>query len=124
MFEAGTTLTGIVQEVLYASDEDLADALERARSSCDYAALIEEKRRLETEGKQAALDAAEEIVAGEALFTIDYSGVEGASVAWSLSPFGITRVDDRRTIYQDRPRLRSHRRPRHGEADRRVACAP
>jgi len=103
MFMAGETLTGIAEEVLFPAEEDLAEALERARSATDYAALLEVKRKLETDGQQAALDAAAEILAGEALFTIDYSALDQAAVGWGFSPFGIVRVDDRRTIFKITP---------------------
>ena len=103
MFEPGTTLTGLAQEVLFSTDEDQALALERARASCDYEALLADKRELEEQGFEAAHDAAARILAGDALFTLDYSALGDASVAWSLTPFGITRVDDARTIYSQIP---------------------
>ena len=103
MFEPGTTLTGLVQEILVPGEQDLADALERARAACDYQALLAQKLELEAMGQGAALDAAERILAGDALFTLDYSALGDASVAWRLTPFGITRVDEARTIYSQIP---------------------
>ncbi len=98
IFEPGTTLTGLVREVLLASDEDLSQALARARAAGGWEKVLAEKRELERAGRAAAEAAAQAILAGQALFTLDYSRVE-TSVGFSFTPFGLTRVDPERTIY-------------------------
>lgn len=98
IFEPGTTLTGLVREVLVPAEADLQAALVRAREAGGYEALLAQKRELERAGAAAAQASAAAILAGPALFTLDYSAVD-TTVGFSFTPFGITRVDAERTIY-------------------------
>ena len=87
-----------MRELLQPTDADLRAALARAREAGGYGALLEQKRQLEQAGEAAARGAAERILAGPALFTLDYSAVD-TTVGFSFTPFGLTRVDAERTIY-------------------------
>ncbi len=98
IFEPGTTLTGLVREVLVPTDADLKSALAGARAGVGYDALLTQKRELERAGAAAAKALAESILAGPALFTLDYSAVD-TTVGFNFTPFGLTRVDAERTIY-------------------------
>ena len=100
MMKPGTTLTGLVEEVLLPEQADLDAALAEARDFAGYAELVAEKTRLREDGARAAAAAVEAILHGEGtLLTVDYSGRAGMAPAFSFTPFGITRVDEGRTIY-------------------------
>jgi hypothetical protein len=102
IFAPGTTLTGLVAEVLAAPESELAEALARARQRGGWAALLAEKQALERSGAEAAQAAARAIETSPQLLTLDFSGVD-ASVGIGFTPFGITRVDAERTIYGQIP---------------------
>jgi len=104
MMQPGTTFTSLVEEVLMPEPEDLAAALEEVMAAPGYHELVARKTMLREDGRRIAREKCEAILDGEGtLFTVDYSGRAGASVAFSFTPFGITRVDESRTIYTQVP---------------------
>lgn len=100
--EPEATLTGIAREVLVADASELRAAAERAKARDGYEAELVRTRALEQAGAAAAQAAAERILAGPALFTLDFSDVD-AQVGLNFTPFGLTRVDATRTIYGQIP---------------------
>jgi hypothetical protein len=106
IFEGGTTLTGLVEEVLAPEASERGAALARAKERCKapggFAAVLARKKELEAAGLRAAQAAAERILTGPALFTLDFSGVD-APLGIGFTPFGLTRVDAARTIYGQIP---------------------
>ena len=101
MMQSGTTLTGLVKEALLATPEDLELALEEvmAEPGCDQ--LVAAKTKLREEGERVAREKCEAILNGEGtLLLLDHSALTGMSAAFSFTPFGITRVDENRTIYE------------------------
>ena len=101
MMQSGTTLTGLVKEALLATPEDLELALEEvmAEPGCDP--LVAAQTKLREEGERVAREKCEAILNGEGtLLLLDHSALTGMSAAFSFTPFGITRVDENRTIYE------------------------
>lgn len=100
--EPEVTLTGIAREVLVPDASELRAAAERAKARDGYETELRRTRALEEAGAAAARTAAEGILSGPALFTLDFSGVE-TQVGLNFTPFGLTRVDATRTIYGQIP---------------------
>ena len=99
IFEPGVTLTGLVEEMLYPSKDDLAEALIDAREAHGWEKVLEGKRAFEAKGRADGLRRANGILESERLLVIDYGALADAAVAWSFTPFGVTRLEDGRTIY-------------------------
>jgi len=102
IFEPGTTLTGLVEELLAPDARDLAAALQRAREAGDWPKLLAAKQKLEADGAAAAQAAARAIETSAQLFTLDYSRVE-TTFGLGFTPFGITKVGPEQTIYGQIP---------------------
>jgi hypothetical protein len=102
IFEPGTTLTGLVEELLAPDAGDLAAALQRAREKGDWPKLLAAKQKLEADGAAAAQAAARAIESSAQLFTLDYSRVE-TTFGLGFTPFGITKVGPEQTIYGQIP---------------------
>lgn len=102
IFEPGTTLTGLVEELLAPDAADLAAALQRAREAGDWPKLLAAKQKLEADGAAAAKAAAHAIETSPLLFTLDYSRVE-TTFGLGFTPFGITKVGPEQTIYGQIP---------------------
>jgi hypothetical protein len=98
IFESGTTLTGILRELLAPPDSELAAAAARARAENGYAQVLAQKQKLEADGQADARARAQAIQASPVLFTLDYALAQ-PSVGFNYTPFGLTRVDADRTIY-------------------------
>lgn len=103
IFEPGTTLTGLVREALDPTDRELAAAAKRAFDRPEVDALLEEKRALQSAGREAAERKLRDILDGGARFTLDYSQLESVEPDFSFTPFGLTRVDQSRMIYAQVP---------------------
>lgn len=102
IFEPKTTLTGLVEEVLVPTEDDLATALAAARKRGGWEALLVAKKKLEADGAAAARAAAEAIEQSPLCFTLDYSRVE-TTFGLGFTPFGITKVGPERTLYGQIP---------------------
>ena len=103
MKEAASTLTGLVQEALSPTVEEMGSALAMALEHSRLPDLVDEKTRLHEEGRRLAEERVEAILAereGDAgLVTIDYSALGQEPLAWGYTSFGLTLVDSDRTIY-------------------------
>lgn len=97
-------LTDLVKEVVDATAEDLHKALEETPGGADLEELFAAKRRLAEEGRARidAMLAKIEKGVGTGII-VDYGPLEKPSVAMAFSPFGITVVDENRTIYTQVP---------------------
>ncbi|MCP3915977.1 MAG: hypothetical protein GY711_10515 [bacterium] len=104
MMAPGTTLTSLVEEALVPSQEDLDAAFSEVIARPGYEAIVVQKTKLQEAGRRIALETVESILHGEGtLLTMDYSGWSGGGVGFAFTPFGITRVDEDRTIYGQVP---------------------
>lgn len=102
------SLTDLVEGAVHAGAGDFSRALEEARRGGDYEALVAAKRRLAVEGR-ARIDtmlARIEHGAGTEII-VDYSALENPRVGLGFTPFGITVVDEDRTIFTQVP-IRAH----------------
>lgn len=105
IFAPNVSLTTLADEALKPSPAELAEALREARSDPGYAALVASKNRLAEDGKariQAVLD---EIEKGPGVgLIVDYSRLDPSPrVGMNFTPFGITKVDNDRTIFSQVP---------------------
>jgi hypothetical protein len=104
ILKSEVSLTELVEDAVDARAEELRQALEEVRRGRDYDALVAEKRRLAQEG-QARIDAmVAQIERGTGTgVVVDYGALTSPRVAMAFTPFGITAVDENRTIYTQVP---------------------
>ena len=101
IFAARNTLTKLAKKALGATDAELAEALSLARSDKTYDALVASKKKLRTEGQQYVEAMLADIREGpHGTLTIDYSALGSPKVRIAYTPFGVTGVDEDRTIYR------------------------
>ncbi len=104
MMQPGTTFTSLVEEALMPEPADLELVFAEVMEASGYDELVAQKTKLREEGQRAAHEKCEAILHGAGtLLTVDYSRRAGASVGFNFTPFGITRVDEMRTIYSQVP---------------------
>lgn len=106
MTRTDVTLTGLVQEALQVGDEDLATALVEAHELWRTPALVAEKQELRAAGEAVAREKVAALVSStDTLLTVDHSAVapDPGTVDFSYTPFGITRVDAERVLYEQVP---------------------
>jgi hypothetical protein len=105
IFLPGTSLTTIAEEALKPTSAELADALREARSDPASAALVQSKTKLAEEGKAHTQAVLNEIERGPGVgLIVDYSGLDPSTrVAMNFTPFGITKIDEQRTIFSQIP---------------------
>jgi len=98
------SLTSLAEEALQPTPAELEQALAAARADTGYAALVGAKSRLAEAGRAriAAMLAAIEDGPGIAL-VVDYSQLGSPRLGMAFTPFGITAVDDQRTIFGQAP---------------------
>jgi hypothetical protein len=78
--------------------------LEEARRGEDYQALVRAKTQIAEAGRARIDTMVEEIEHGEGTgILVDYAALESPSAAMAFSPFGITVVDEDRTIFSQVP---------------------
>ncbi|MEQ8768595.1 MAG: hypothetical protein RL885_32110 [Planctomycetota bacterium] len=100
IFRTQISLTDLVHRELAASDEVLKAALERAWSGARADSLIAEKRNLAEDGEAEFKARLASILQSDAtVLVIDYSALPDETVGLGYTPFGLTRLDDDRTIY-------------------------
>lgn len=101
IFEPDSTLTQLVVDAVRASDSELAEGLLAAKAAAGYQALVESKKLLELAGKQRISQMLADISESSGgSVTIDYSALGKPQIRMAFTPFGITAVDDDRTIYR------------------------
>ena len=101
IMEPETTLTELLRQAVKPTFEELEMKLDAALSGDGYEALLESKEDLERKGRVEVSKMVDGIRAGEGtLCVIDYSALGEPTVAMAFTPFGITAVDESRTIYR------------------------
>lgn len=104
ILDPGTSLTGLVQEAVQASTSETRHALEQARRDSDYQALVAAKTLLAEAGRARIDTMVAAIEQGEGTgIVVDYAALDSPRVAMGFSPFGITVVDQDRTIFSQVP---------------------
>jgi len=100
IFEPNTTLTGLAQAAINASYDEMDRKLIEAKSDPSYDALVDRKIILESEGRKHVLALLDGIEYGSnTLFSIDYSSLGAIPMGIRYTPFGLSAVDENRTIY-------------------------
>jgi hypothetical protein len=93
------SLTGLAAEAIAATPAELARALEEVKNQPGYGELAAKKARLEKEAQSAADRLVEETLNGpKTTLVIDYSAIPDGKAGFAFTPFGVLRVDDRRTL--------------------------
>lgn len=101
MFAPESTLTGLAERAINATEQELAAALLAAKTRPGLTELTEKKVQLEKEGMAATQKLLKEIETGpKSTLVVDYSALGELQPGLSFTPFGILRVDDHRTIYR------------------------
>lgn len=100
IFADGVSLTGLAQEAIRATPAELEAALVEVKRSPRYAQLTAEKQKLAQEGEAHIQEVLDSFDKAPGTLVLDYSGLEKPRVGLGFTPFGVLRVDDRRTIYR------------------------
>ncbi len=98
VFDDDVYLCDLLGEAFDLDQDQLTSALASAKSSYNYPELLAAKQEFEAEGNafiQAKVDAI--LNTEETRIVLDYTGFEIAGMGYT--PFGVTRVDAERTIY-------------------------
>ncbi len=104
IFAPDTSLTAIAEEALKPSPSELDQALREFKAGPAYDALVQGKTKLAQEGKGRAEAAAQEIESGTGIaLIVDYSQLGSNKLGMGFTPFGITAVDENRTIFAQAP---------------------
>jgi len=104
ILEPGTSLTGLVQEAVQAPPDELRRAAADARRDTAYEALVAAKTRLAEAGRARIDTMVQGIEHGDGTgIVVDYAALASPRVAMAFSPFGITVVDEDRTVFSQVP---------------------
>lgn len=104
IFAPDTSLTALAEEALKPSPSELDQALRESKAGPAYDALVQGKTKLAQEGKGRAEAAAQEIESGAGIaLIVDYSQLASNKLSMGFTPFGITAVDENRTIFAQAP---------------------
>lgn len=104
IFAPDVSLTSLVEEALKPSPSELDQALREAKADPAYATLVQEKTKLAQEGKARAEEAVKEIESGPGIaLIVDYSQLGSTKLGMAFTPFGITAIDEDRTIFTQVP---------------------
>ncbi|MEW6367915.1 MAG: hypothetical protein AB1714_25065 [Acidobacteriota bacterium] len=98
------SLTDLVEDAVDARADDLRRALKEVRRGGEYEAMVAAKERLAKEGRSRIDTMLAQIEHGAGTgIIVDYGALETPKVALGFTPFGITVVDNDRTIYTQVP---------------------
>ena len=104
ILQPDVSLTDLVEEAVDARPGELRRALKEAQRGEDYEALVTAKRRLAQEGRARIDTMLTQIEHGAGTgIIVDYGELEDSRVSMAFTPFGITAVDEDRTIYAQIP---------------------
>ncbi len=104
IFAPDASLTALAEEALKPAPSELDQALKDAKAGAAYEALVQDKTKLAQEGKGRAEAAAKEIESGPGIaLIVDYSKLGSTKLGMGFTPFGITAVDENRTIFAQVP---------------------
>jgi hypothetical protein len=94
------TLTGLAERALDPDEDELARALDEAKSGPDYDTLVVQKKRLAEEGEKDTGKMLDGILNGpNTLLVVDYSKLDTSKIGIAFTAFGVRAVDAERTIY-------------------------
>jgi hypothetical protein len=98
------SLTDLAAEAVSARAGDLRQALDDAQRDNDHVALVAAKQRFAQEGQERIDSMLTRIERGAGTgIIVDYGALNPPRVGLAFTPFGITMVDDDRTIYTQVP---------------------
>ncbi len=104
IFAPDASLTSLLEEALKPSATDLEQALRVARNGAAYAELLKNKTKLADDGKAHVEAMLKEIETGPGIgLIVDYSQLAVTKLGMRVTPFGITVVDEERTIFTQIP---------------------
>jgi hypothetical protein len=104
IFAPDASLTALAEEALKPAPSELDQSLKEAKVGAAYDALVQDKTRLAEEGKGRAEAAVQEIETGPGIaLIVDYSKLASSKLGMGFTPFGITAVDEDRTIFAQVP---------------------
>ena len=108
ILQPGVSLTDLVRTAVSPAESALRARLEDARREAGYAALVDAKTRLATDGRKRVDSMVADIQGGPGTgIVVAYGALETPRVGLSFTPFGITSVDEDRTIYAQVP-IKAH----------------
>jgi len=100
IFEKGETLTGILSRRLSLGAADQARYLDQAKASYDFDRLLAAGETFNAQGRAYIQQRVDSIVqTAGTLVTISYGGAAKGIKGLSFTPFGVTPVTDRKSIY-------------------------
>lgn len=98
IFDDGIFLTNLLTEAVSMSDNELQSYLSKAKSDYKYDLVFNDKLNFEMEGKKIIQSKVDDIMkTSKTLVSLNYESVEITGMAYT--PFGITKVSDKETIY-------------------------
>jgi hypothetical protein len=104
IFAPGTTLTGLASAAIAAEPGELDKALAMVKRDPAHDILVGVKRRLEAAGRDEIGKQLDSILHGpKTLLTLEYSALGTKEPTIAFTPFGISGVDENRTIYKMTP---------------------
>lgn len=104
IFAPDVSLTSLAEEAIKPSQAELDQALKEAKADAAYAPLVRSKTQLAQEGKARAEAMIREIETGPGIAVIvDYSKLTSPKLGIAFTPFGITAIDEDRTIFAQVP---------------------
>jgi hypothetical protein len=104
IFAPDVSLTALAEEALKPSQAELSQALKEVKADAVYLALVQSKTQLAQEGRARAEAAVRQIESGPGIaLIVDYSKLGSPKLGIGFTPFGITAIDDQRTIFAQVP---------------------
>ena len=100
IFAPYATLTGLTAEALHASPAELDQTWKEVVASPAYLSWISKKKELQAKGTAHTLEVLRQIEAGPGTgIVIDATQLVDAKLRLGFTPFGITQIDEKRTLY-------------------------
>jgi hypothetical protein len=104
IFAADVSLTSLLEEALEPTPAELDRALQEAKTDPAYDSLVQSKTKLAQEGHARADALVKEIEAGPGIgLIVDYSQLSSPKLSMGFTPFGITLIDNDRTVFSQTP---------------------
>lgn len=103
-WESDSTLTGMARTAIAPSEFELRNALAELRADTAFASLRIAKERLARDGARDAVNRLAAFGRGPGVrLIVDYGALDSRRVRLAFTPFGITRVDTARVIFDQVP---------------------
>lgn len=100
VFQPKVSLTGLAEQALHATPDELRAALGQVVASPRYKNLVTEKQKLAIDGDAYVGKTMADFEAAPGQLVIDYSGLSKPRVGLGFTPFGILKVDADRTLFR------------------------